>query len=147
MALQYPDRPGLDYKGFKERLSWEEFNDSQKAMINMRLGLLESFLHQPDVIGRVSTGIPHFDNSKAGRAAARSWVAAEDAKRQAALGKASTWAFHSGSLTIVDLSCPFIDESAACVLFNICLALFLEHCNDSGRIVALDEAHKVSLIP
>ncbi|KAM0803392.1 hypothetical protein BDR22DRAFT_801862 [Usnea florida] len=52
------------------------------------------------------------------------------------------WSFKPGSLTIVDLSCPFVDESAACVMFNICLALFLEDREKAGRIVALDEAHK-----
>jgi hypothetical protein len=48
-----------------------------------------------------------------------------------------------GSLTIVDLSCPFVDENAACALFSICLSLFLERRNSGGRIIGLDEAHKV----
>lgn len=55
----------------------------------------------------------------------------------------SAWDFEPGTLTIVDLSCPFVDESSACALFSICLDLFLEHRNTAGRIVALDEAHKV----
>ena len=54
------------------------------------------------------------------------------------------WKFSPGTLTIVDLSCPFVDENAACALFTICLELFLEDRNNAGRIVALDEAHKVS---
>lgn len=53
------------------------------------------------------------------------------------------WSFEAGTLTIVDLSCPFVDESAACALFDICLALFLEERGNVGRIIALDEAHKV----
>ena len=57
--------------------------------------------------------------------------------------KAKTWSFPPGSLTIVDLSCPFVDDSAACALFTICLELFLENRGDVGRVVALDEAHKV----
>jgi hypothetical protein len=48
-----------------------------------------------------------------------------------------------GSLTIVDLSCPFVDENAACALFSICLSLFLERRSAGGRIIGLDEAHKV----
>ena len=48
-----------------------------------------------------------------------------------------------GSLTIIDLSCPFVDENAACALFSICLSLFLERRNAGGRIIGLDEAHKV----
>lgn len=50
--------------------------------------------------------------------------------------------YGKGSLTIVDLSCPFVDENAACALFSICLSLFLERRNAGGRIIALDEAHK-----
>ena len=36
-----------------------------------------------------------------------------------------------------------MDDGAACALFNICLALFLENRGDVGRVVVLDEAHKV----
>lgn len=56
---------------------------------------------------------------------------------------AGIWEFEKGTLTIVDLSCPFVDENDACALFNICLSLFLENRNTSSRLVALDEAHKV----
>ncbi|KAN0074166.1 hypothetical protein V8E54_008103 [Elaphomyces granulatus] len=52
------------------------------------------------------------------------------------------WDFKSGTLTIVDLSCPFVAENDACALFNICLSLFLERRHQGGRLVALDEAHK-----
>lgn len=52
------------------------------------------------------------------------------------------WNFPEGSLTIVDLSDPFVNSNDACSLFKICLSLFLER-RDHGRcIVALDEAHK-----
>jgi len=48
-------------------------------------------------------------------------------------------------LTIVDLSCPFVDASAACVLFNICIGLFLSASSPEsiGKVIAVDEAHKV----
>ena len=59
--------------------------------------------------------------------------------------RARAWKFEPGTLTIIDLSGPFVDESAACTLFSICLDLFLENRDRAGRIVALDEAHKVSL--
>ncbi|KAK1970901.1 hypothetical protein LY78DRAFT_626915 [Colletotrichum sublineola] len=45
-------------------------------------------------------------------------------------------------LTIVDLSCPCVTAEMACLLFNICLSLFLEKKSRVGRVVALDEAHK-----
>ncbi|KAK1659816.1 hypothetical protein BDP55DRAFT_697422 [Colletotrichum godetiae] len=52
------------------------------------------------------------------------------------------WAPKAGQLTIIDLSCPCIPAEMACLLFNICLSLFLEQKSDVGRVVALDEAHK-----
>ncbi|KAK2751036.1 hypothetical protein FQN57_000111 [Myotisia sp. PD_48] len=59
-----------------------------------------------------------------------------------AQAKESGWKFERGSLTIIDLSCPFVDEGAACALFNICISIFLEDRQNCGRIIALDEAHK-----
>jgi hypothetical protein len=36
-----------------------------------------------------------------------------------------------------------VDENTACVLFNICVGLYLENRGTrSGKIVAVDEAHK-----
>ena len=51
-------------------------------------------------------------------------------------------------LTIVDLSCPFVDASAACVLFNICIGLFLSASSPEsiGKVIAVDEAHKVCIL-
>jgi len=48
----------------------------------------------------------------------------------------------ASQLTIVDLSCPCVTAEVACLLFNICLSLFLEQDDGVGRVVALDEAHK-----
>ena len=49
-----------------------------------------------------------------------------------------------GTLTIIDLSDPFVDSATACLLFDICLSLSKQKCLKSGTglIVALDEAHK-----
>ncbi|KAF3113591.1 hypothetical protein TWF102_000246 [Orbilia oligospora] len=47
-----------------------------------------------------------------------------------------------GSITIVDLTCPFVDSETACVLFSICLDLFCSTLSTTGKIVALGEAHK-----
>lgn len=47
-----------------------------------------------------------------------------------------------GTLTIIDLTDPFVDASTVCVLFDICLSLIKENAPSSGLIVALDEAHK-----
>ncbi|KAK6507036.1 hypothetical protein TWF481_005489 [Arthrobotrys musiformis] len=47
-----------------------------------------------------------------------------------------------GALTIVDLTCPFVDAETACVLFSICNELFTSAPCPSGKIIALDEAHR-----
>jgi hypothetical protein len=53
-----------------------------------------------------------------------------------------------GNMTIVDLSCPFVDENTACVLFNICLNLFMSDSTPGvGKVLAVDEAHKVCSPP
>lgn len=54
------------------------------------------------------------------------------------------WDFSPGVITVVDLSDPFVDEASACALFDICVGLFLEKEVKYGRVIALDEAHKVS---
>ncbi|KAF2741814.1 hypothetical protein M011DRAFT_514023 [Sporormia fimetaria CBS 119925] len=45
-----------------------------------------------------------------------------------------------GSLTIIDLTDPVVDSDTACVLFDICLSIFVSQTTCS-KIVALDEAH------
>ncbi|KAF8463920.1 hypothetical protein BDZ91DRAFT_614658, partial [Kalaharituber pfeilii] len=47
-----------------------------------------------------------------------------------------------GDLAIVDLSCPFVDAGAACVLFRICIELYLRKSPDVAKIIAVDEAHQ-----
>lgn len=57
--------------------------------------------------------------------------------------KGNDWTSSPGKLIIVDLSSPFMNVDSACALFEICLGVFLKQKMDTGRIVALDEAHKV----
>ncbi|KAI5815382.1 hypothetical protein BZA77DRAFT_265894 [Pyronema omphalodes] len=58
-------------------------------------------------------------------------------------GRNGGFEFKEGSITIVDLSCPFVDENTACVLFNICLGVYLQdNSSVAGKVVAVDEAHK-----
>ena len=142
LATKNQHTSGLNYKEFKDRLSTERFNDGQLAMLATRLDLLESFMVQPGAQVNKAKPNNHADTKKA-HAERVEWQNKEDARERAKIAKRGIWSFKPGSLTIVDLSCPFVDESAACVMFNICLALFLEDRQDAGRIVALDEAHKV----
>ena len=56
------------------------------------------------------------------------------------------YSFEAGSITIVDLSCPFVDANTACTLFNICIGMYLESNPTVGKLIAVDEAHKVPCI-
>jgi len=112
MARERDGRPGFDYQQFKTQLFSQGFTDMQLVPLKLRLQLLEEFL----------------DSSEKNRAYRRH--------------SENTWDLGPGSLTIVDLSCPFVKEGDACALFSICINLFLGNRNAGGRIIALDEAHK-----
>ena len=53
--------------------------------------------------------------------------------------------FEAGTVTIIDLSCPFVDVNTACVLFRIGMAMYLGSGAITGKLIAVDEAHKVRL--
>lgn len=55
-------------------------------------------------------------------------------------------AFEAGTVTIMDLSCPFVDINTACVLFKIGMVMYLESNATTGKLIAVDEAHKVRLL-
>lgn len=117
MSLENKGTVGVDYMEFKARLSRQEFQSQQAVPLRLRLQLLESFL-------------------------------ADRVQSEAAAGQLDgLFKSAQGTLTIVDLSCPFVNENDACALFSICMSIFLENRGDSGRILALDEAHKVSPSP
>ncbi|EXJ64398.1 hypothetical protein A1O7_00734 [Cladophialophora yegresii CBS 114405] len=102
----------LDYLDFKRRLASQGFSSQQRAPLGMRLALLESFLAHKQQSEHTTARLNRLFNSA------------------------------QGTLTIVDLSCPFVNENDACALFTICLSLFMENRGDCGRVIALDEAHK-----
>lgn len=115
----------VDYARFKSQLAVAPLIPTQKIPLNQRMGLLESFLQmepEPSGYGRR-------------RNAARALETPEWLEEM--------WKFEKGSLTIVDLSCPFVSANEACALFNICLSIFLKDRGSGSRIIALDEAHKV----
>ena len=149
MAMKNQHREGLNYKEFTDRLALESFNEGQRAMLDTRLQLLESFMLPPGTAGSGSIPNirPNYADTKKGKSQKLEWQKKDDARERAKIAKTGIWSFQPGSLTIIDLSCPFVDEGAACTMFNICLALFLEDREKAGRIVALDEAHKVRNLP
>lgn len=55
--------------------------------------------------------------------------------------------FVDGGATILDLSCPFVDRSTACLLFRIAIDLFLHANSSRGKMIIADEAHKVRMFP
>ncbi|PSR71836.1 hypothetical protein PHLCEN_2v12337 [Hermanssonia centrifuga] len=55
--------------------------------------------------------------------------------------------FAAGQLTIVDLSDPFIDSASACGFFEILTRLFVRANVNTGKVLVVDEAHKVAMFP
>ena len=53
--------------------------------------------------------------------------------------------FAAGRLTIIDLSDPFVDPALAGAIFEICVRLFQRATVDTGKVLVVDEAHKVLL--
>ncbi|KXT18896.1 hypothetical protein AC579_3546 [Pseudocercospora musae] len=115
----------FDYKQFRRLLAAETLTRDQTGPMNLRFGLLESFMH------------PHDIPSTPG---ATMWQPATQPANELATG-AKLFDLKPGSLTIVDLSDPFVDASTVCILFDICLGLIKEQ-RPSGLVIALDEAHK-----
>lgn len=127
MAIESRGAPGLNYDVFRKKIDDESLTGQQSGPLRLRLDLLESFMDRPSKAG----GAKHLPKH-------------EKEKQKERESGDRTWKFEPGTLTIVDLSCPFVNDNAACSLFNICLELFLESRGSGSRIVALDEAHKVA---
>lgn len=143
MAVERQGASGFDYDTFRKRVDKEAFTGQQTAPLKLRLQLLESFMdrHSKTKEGQQA---PISPDTMEGRQARNDWLS-QKARERFIEGKSAekVWDFEPGTLTIVDLSCPFVDESSACALFSICLDIFLESRDTASRIVALDEAHKV----
>ncbi|KAL9024036.1 MAG: hypothetical protein Q9196_006809 [Gyalolechia fulgens] len=116
MSIRNGGATGVDYDAFQEELLKQKFSPGQLEPLKMRLKLLEALMEQ------------RF----------RAWLKDWYKKRPR---QGDIWSFQPGSLTIIDLSDPWYNESAACALFDVCLHLFLELGPKTGKIVALDEAH------
>jgi hypothetical protein len=114
MSMEFKENTGLDYLSFQDRLKEQGFTRVQEGALQLRLSSLESFL--------ADTAQP----------------------RDAAASLNNTFNSVQGTLTIVDLSCPFVNQNDACALFSICLGIFMESRGQFGRLLAMDEAHKVS---
>jgi hypothetical protein len=104
----------FSYSTFKANLDNEGLQPGQKVMMEMRLNLLESFL-DPSCVKPTN---------------------------RASSKKVDLFTTSPGTLTVVELSDPFLDSSTTCTLFSILLDVFLAARPTSGLLVCLDEAHK-----
>ncbi|KAK3073418.1 hypothetical protein LTR53_005042 [Teratosphaeriaceae sp. CCFEE 6253] len=104
---------GFNYGEFLQLLDQAGLSTDQQRPMRLRLDLLHSFMRWPP--------------SKT------------DLKRKTARKLLD---LQPGTLTVVDLSDPFMDTATVCTLFDICLSLAKEKTPGCGMIVALDEAHK-----
>jgi hypothetical protein len=98
---------------FEQLLDQEKFAPGQQTMMDMRLNLLRSFL-----------------------------VPKRSSKARRVIKSDDLFETTPGTLTVVDLSDPFIDTATVCAVFEICLSLVKEHRPKAGLVIALDEAHK-----
>jgi hypothetical protein len=112
MAIESEGLGRFNYTAFRDKLSTTQFARGQDGPMKLRLDLLESFMKR-------STGV--------------SPKVVANTENDFLVGS-------PGSLTIVDLTDPVIDADSACVLFDICLSVFIQQ-TQCGKIVALDEAH------
>ena len=94
-------------------------NPAQKAGLKQRLELLQTFTRSTD---------KHTSSHKVRN------TMAKDEER-----------FVAGMITIVDLSDPFVDPALAGAIFEICVRLFQKASVDTGKVLVVDEAHKVLL--
>lgn len=107
----------FDYNEFKRQIGRKEFTPGQRGPLDLRMQLLEAVLLECRTNVRFSS--------------------VRDVS-----GSAKDY-FEDGTITIIDLTDPFINPSAACALFDIALSLYLEKPLPSGKLLVLDEAHKV----
>lgn len=109
------------YTAFQTELELRKrnFNPAQLAGLDQRMSLLDSFLDKtPDSLALKSP-------KKSRRSKPR---------------------FAAGQLTILDLSDPFIDPPSACSLFEIVTRLFVREDVGTGKVLVVDEAHKVRVL-
>ena len=118
--------PKFKFSAFTQKLKFSNITSQQQPYLDIRMDLLKSFL-------------PEGLKNKAGGSKILKDAKAYDSEYNMFNTKA-------GSLTIVDLTNPFMEASDACMLFEICLGIFLQQNANVPKVVALDEAHKVRIL-
>jgi hypothetical protein len=109
----------FNYSSFRRQLQLQKFNPGQKAMLNLRLSLLDSCLEKGTPTNSV---VNHF---KEGQLTIIEYV-------RVSYTRMSTFAY------FFSLSSPFMDGSSACGFFDIILGLFIEaDVSASGKLVGM----------
>jgi hypothetical protein len=96
MAIKSQGLSAFDYSAFKDELSATKFTSGQDSPMKLRLDLLKLFIKRSEHTYRILA----------------------NTKNDFLTGTL-------GSLTIIDLTDPIINTNSACVLFNICLSMFI----------------------
>lgn len=117
------------YSAFMKQLEEKkkDMNPAQKAGLRQRLDLLQTFTRQ-------TRSFPLANTSRNAMVNANAMVMREEER------------FASGMVTIIDLSDPFVDPPLAGAIFEICIRLFQRTSVDTGKVLVVDEAHKVLMI-
>lgn len=126
-------------RNFLRDLYAANLNPGQLQMLDQRLNILKTFSAElaPGVLLKDNKGL-------------EGKQLVDERKRQGLGMKGDCITVEKGTLTIIDLSDPFVDASTACVLFDICLGIILKRHKEAvtankispGLIITLDEAHK-----
>jgi hypothetical protein len=141
MALENHGASTLNYDEFRKRIFTEAFSGQQSAPLELRLDLLESFMEGQLVDAAQHLGIDpksfYGDFNKIPKTKLIKEIKPSEGPE--------LLAGEPGRLTVIDLTDSVVDSDSACVLFDICLAIFLEK-TAHGKVIALDEAHNVCAI-
>jgi hypothetical protein len=138
--LQQSTGAQFDYGEFKRRVLDCDLLPSQLEPLTQRLDTLESFMPLQQADSRCGA-------MAASNSTGSSWTPEVTDQQVRQYQRPSTnELFQASQLTIIDLSCPCISPDTACSLFNVCFGIFMEQDTEIGRVVALDEAHKVRTI-
>ncbi|TKA64797.1 hypothetical protein B0A55_10110 [Friedmanniomyces simplex] len=110
------------------QLSEQLFAPSQRVMLEMRMGLLlRSFCvsSAKQALAEAQARVPGKANKT------------RLARLQPPIPEQDLFAMQPGTLTIIDLTDPFVDASTACVLFDMCLGLITsgKHLDGSGGLI------------
>ena len=126
-------------RNFVDDLKASDFSSAQQQMLDQRLNILRTFsaTTAEDILKQDNPGL-------SGKKLAK------ERKAQGIDFDGDCITVENGTLTIVDLSDPFVDAGTACVLFDICLGVIIKTHKEAvtankispGLIITLDEAHK-----